>query len=61
MSLIKLSKTLILVELLLGNIISNFKFSDCQKYQKIGLSSIEKMYHVGALLTNAHTGQVHSH
>lgn len=61
MSLIKLIKALILVEWLLGNIIGNFKFSDCKKSQKIGLSSIEKMYHVGALLTNTHTGQVHSH
>ena len=45
-----MSKVRILVEWLFGNAIENFKFSDCGKSQKIGLSS-----HISALSTNAHT------
>ena len=50
-----MSKVCITVEWLFKNVIKNFKFSDYKKSQKIGLSSIGKMYCVCALLTNAHT------
>ena len=50
-----MSKVQISVQWLFGNFIENFKFSDYRKSQKIGLSSIGKMYRVSALLTNAHT------
>ena len=45
-----MSKVRISVEWLFGNIIENFKFSYYRKSQKIGLSSIGKMYRVSALL-----------
>ena len=50
-----MSKVCISVEWLFGNVIENLTFSDYRKSQKIGLSSIGKMYCVSALLTNAHS------
>ena len=50
-----MSKLHISVEWLFGNVIENFKYSDYWNSQKIGLSSVGKMYRVSALLTNAHT------
>ena len=49
------SKVCLSVEWLFGNVTKNFKFFDYRKSQNTGLSSIGKMYHVSALLTNAHT------
>ena len=43
------------VEWLFGDIIDSFKFLDCKKSLKIGLSSVGKMYLVWALLRNAIT------
>ena len=56
-----MSKVRMSVEWLFGNVIENLKFSDNRKSQKIGLSSIGKMYRVSALLTNAHTGLYKNH
>ena len=49
-----MDKVRISVEWLFGNDIENLKFLDYRKSQKIGLSSIGKMYCVNTLLTNAH-------
>ena len=43
------------VEWIFGDIINYFKFLDFKKDLKIGLSSVDKMYVVCALLHNAHT------
>ena len=56
-----MSKVRISVEWLFGNVIENLKFSDYRKSQKIGLSSIGKMYSVSALLTNARTCLYQNH
>ena len=50
-----MAKVGVSVEWLFGNVISNFKFSDFKKNQKIGLSNAGKMFRVSALLTNTHT------
>ena len=43
------------VEWIFGDIINYFKFLDFKKNLKIGLSSVDKMYIVAALLRNALT------
>lgn len=50
-----MSSTRISVEWLFGDITNYFKFLDFKKGQKIGMSSIGKMYVVCALLRNALT------
>ena len=44
-----------LVEWLFSDVINDFKFLDCKKNLKIGLSSLGKMYVVSASLRNAIT------
>ena len=43
------------VEWLFGDIINYFKFLDFKNNLKVGLSSVGKMYLVGAIIRNAHT------
>ena len=50
-----MSSVRISVEWLFGDVINYFKFLDCKKNFKIGMSGIGKMCIVCALLHNAHT------
>ena len=50
-----MAKVGVSVEWLFRNAINNFKFSDCKKSQKKGLSNASKIYRVSAFLTNVHT------
>lgn len=50
-----MSSVRVSVEWLFGDIINDFKFLDFKKNLKIGMSSVGKMYLVGALLHNAIT------
>jgi len=49
----EMSSVRVTVEWLFGNIVNDFKFLDFKKNLKIGMSSVEKMYLVCALLHNA--------
>ena len=48
------------VEWLFGDIINYFKFLDFKNNLKVGLSSVGKMYLVGAIIRNAHTCLYHN-
>ena len=50
-----MSSVRVTVEWLFGDIINDFKFLDFKKNLKIGMSSVDKMYLVCALLNNALT------
>ena len=50
-----MSSVRISVEWLFGDVTNYFKFLDCKKNFKIGMSSIDRMCIVCALVHNAHT------
>ena len=50
-----MSSVRVAVEWVFGDIVNDFKFLDYKKNLKIGMSSVGKMYIVGALLHNAIT------